>query len=337
MGLFKRRPLCLFCTLFLISSVLMIHIEIDLKLLLAAVICTVILVLTVTRIILKRAGIAFLTVILCLLSILLGVVNFAFRIDLKAKSAEKFIGEKQITANITDVSYASSRSSVYVADIEQINGEPTSVKVMLVCGFKCELDVGDRVISKADIMKMTDVAMGRRGQQRNSDKDVLLAAVINEPDDGQIYRFDRELPFMTKLFSKNGYSVVMDEISDFLSIRSNTLVGEEHGTVMTAFLLGKTSDVSANILRDFRRSGVSHLFAVSGLHISVLLGAVELTLRRLLTPKYVRCGVISVLALVLLALTGFSMSALRAVIMLWIVYLAFVFSEETGAWISFTV
>ena len=331
MGLFFRRPLVLFCTFFLVTSVLMLRVDFSVKIYLALIIVGAIAALFVIRFFLKKKEAMLLAVILCLLAILLGVVNYAFRIDLKANRAEEWIGKRQIVADVIEISYQSENSAVYVVDIEQMSNKDAGIKALLVLGFKCDLLVGDRFVSTAEIMKMSDEAMGRSGYERTNDKDILLSAVVYDPDNSQVYRFNRDIPLFKKLFSENGFIVVADEIKAALSVRANTLVGEEYGAVMSGLLFGDVSDVSTEVLRNFRRSGVSHLFAVSGLHISVLLGMAELILRRFLISKRIRCVVVSFLALVLLTLTGFSMSALRSVLMLWMVYVAFAFSEEADA------
>lgn len=331
MGLFFRRPLVLFCTFFLVTSLIMIRVDFSVKLYLSLIIGAVIVILSIISFFLKNREAVLLTVILCLVSILFGIANSAFRMDLKEKKAEEWIGKRQIVADIREISYQSENSSVYVVDIERMSDREAGVKALLVLGFKCELSVGDRVVSTAEIMKMSDEAMGRSGYERTNDKDVLLTAVVYEPHDSQVYRFNRSLPLSQKLFCENGFHVVADEIKNALSVRADRLVGNEYGAIMNGLLLGDVSDVSTEVLRDFRRSGVSHLFAVSGLHISVLLGAAELVLRHFLVPKKARCVTVSGLALVLLILTGFSMSAFRSVLMLWMVYVAFAFSEESDA------
>ena len=331
MGLFFRRPLMLFCTFFLLTSILMIRVDLSMKLYLALIIGAVVIVLFATSFFLKKREAVILAVALCLVSILLGVANSAFRMDLKEKEAEEWIGKRRIIADVREISYQSDNSAVYVVDIEQMSDREAGIKALLVLGFKCELSVGDRFVSTAEIMKMSDEAMGRSGYERTNDKDVLLTAVVYEPRDSQVYRFNRNLPLSKKLFCENGFYVVADEIKNVISERADRFVGKDCGAIMNGILLGDVSDVPTEVLRDFRRSGVSHLFAVSGLHISVLLGSVEILLRRFLIHKRVRCVIVSMLGLVLLILTGFSMSAFRSVLMLWMVYVAFAFSEDSDA------
>ncbi len=341
MGLFARRPLCLFCTLFLITSMMITSISFEGKLISCVFICGVILLLFVLIALFKRGRNIFGTVIFCLIALLIANLSSSFRIDYNNIQAKKMLGDREIIADITDIEYIAEGSAAYVVDIEEMSGNKTDIKALLLCDFGCQLDIGDRVIAYSHITEISDTAMGISGAEITRDKDIFLMAVIYEPSDGKVQRFNRELPFFQKVFAENGFSVVMDEITDTINERAYSFVGKEYGALLNGFLLGDTSDVSTETIRDFRRTGVSHLFAVSGLHISVLLGAVELLMRKFYLHKYIRCSVISVLAFILLLLTGFSMSALRSVLMLWCVYLAFLFSEDadppTTLFVSITV
>ena len=330
MGLFHRRPLCFFCMLFLVTSALvsLAPYEMNIKLitLLSLVVLTVMTALI--ALLAKKVRIQAVAVTLCLVAVVMGVANSTLRIDYKRQKAEELVGNRKISATVLDTEYVSDSSSAYTVRIEKMSGKKTSIKAVLLFGFECGLDVGDVVSADASVMSMSDKALGRSGADVTRDKDTLLMAVVYDPDDGAVNLFDREMKWYRLPFVKNGFSVMVDMAKDAIKDRAYTLVGEQTGSVLNGYLLGDTSDVPTNVIRDFRRSGVSHLFAVSGLHISVLLGAVEILLRKLLVHKYARCGIISLLAGVLLVLTGFSMSAMRAVLMLWIVYVIFVLSEE---------
>ena len=114
-------------------------------------------------------------------------------------------------------------------------------------------------------------------------------------------------------------SAIADKISGVLV----SLLGEEKGVLALGFFTGERSDLPAYIVRDFRRSGLSHIMAVSGSHIAILLGSIEVLLRRLFVPKGARCAVVSVCGLLFILITGFSLSGIRSVLMLYAVYLAY--------------
>lgn len=105
--------------------------------------------------------------------------------------------------------------------------------------------------------------------------------------------------------------------------------------------MGARSEIPTEVTRDFRRSGTSHQMAVSGMHITILLGSIELLLRKLRVGKTARCIAVSFLSVGFLFLTGFSLSACRSVLMLYAVYISYMFHEDhdalTALFVSITV
>lgn len=108
------------------------------------------------------------------------------------------------------------------------------------------------------------------------------------------------------------------------------LPGDE-GAVLAAMVLGDTSHLSQALKSAFSESGVYHLFAVSGLHVSLWSGAVFWLFRRLrlgLRPAAVLSAGVT---LFYMALTGFSMSVLRAGIMMIVMLLGRAFLKTADS------
>ncbi len=328
MGLFYRRYLCFFCFIFMLSSILVWQMELELKLWIIFAVTLLCAVCALLCVAVKKRRILFLSVVLSLCAVLAATLSSAVRISYRELKAEEYVGEREVRMHIVSESYESDHTSAYTAKLSEINGDSVSFKALLVCAFPTDLDVGDTVIASAELMDTGARVLGMTSEQRSDDADILLTAVLYQADGALVDRFDRDMPMYRYVFEENGITVAVSDIKEAVTHRLETVLGEDVGAVARGFLLGDRSDIPTNIIRDFRRSGVSHLFAVSGLHISILLGVVELVLRRLYVHKLIRIGTVSFLALVLLALTGFSMSALRAVFMLWLVYITFICSEE---------
>ncbi|MBE6589910.1 MAG: ComEC family competence protein [Ruminococcaceae bacterium] len=122
-----------------------------------------------------------------------------------------------------------------------------------------------------------------------------------------------------------------------LSERLLACVGEEEGALCTAFLLGDKSFLSSDTTLHFRRVGVSHLLALSGLHVSVLIAFLEFVLRKLWCPRTVRAVVVILLSVAYLLLTGCSLSTVRAVLMCSVLMLSFLFRESYDSFTSVSV
>ncbi len=99
----------------------------------------------------------------------------------------------------------------------------------------------------------------------------------------------------------------------------------------TALMLGRRDALDASVRLAFRRTGISHLLAVSGLHLSVIVGGLDLLFTRLTFPRK-RKDVLLILTAVFFAfLCGLSASILRAAIMLSIYYFADLIGERSDS------
>lgn len=89
----------------------------------------------------------------------------------------------------------------------------------------------------------------------------------------------------------------------------------ETAAVAYAMITGSTQDISARTLDAFRYGGVAHIFAVSGLNITVFYVAVTAVMKKLRLRRWT----ISVVALAIVffytGMCGFTLSAVRAAIM----------------------
>lgn len=93
------------------------------------------------------------------------------------------------------------------------------------------------------------------------------------------------------------------------------IAGEETCGVLRAVLLGDRSGISEDTYELFKKNGIAHILAISGLHISFLASVMYTVMRRAgagFFPSFALCA--SVLALYCI-MTGNSVSAKRAVIM----------------------
>lgn len=113
-----------------------------------------------------------------------------------------------------------------------------------------------------------------------------------------------------------------------LSYRILSVCGDEEGSLLSAMLLGTRSALPDKISRNFSRAGVSHLLALSGLHLSFIVLLLDNFLLLFYITKKRRIPIILAVCVLYLLLTGFSYSMLRAIFMLIFVFLAFFAREE---------
>lgn len=93
-------------------------------------------------------------------------------------------------------------------------------------------------------------------------------------------------------------------------------MSEENGRVLSAMLLGEKSDMDEELREQYQKAGISHVLAISGLHISFIGLGIYKWIRKT-GASYICAGIFSVLALsIYVIMIGFSVSVLRAYVML---------------------
>ena len=109
-------------------------------------------------------------------------------------------------------------------------------------------------------------------------------------------------------------------VSTFLSNLRGNLVGNadalfsDEAAAAKGILLGDRTAMTAGEYAQYAQSGLLHLFAVSGLHVTILVGMIGKLIRT--EHKWLSFGVLTLILLFLCAVTGFSASVLRAAFVL---------------------
>ena len=229
----------------------------------------------------------------------------------EAKALELAAGEeRKASAVVTEVRFRSAYASSYLVEVRESGGGAAS--------FGCILDL-ERGTSfeYGDIIEFTAVF------EKTKTEEAYLRAenVFVRASAEDAVRTGRE---------EAGLLHKLAEVNENAAARFVKLMGRDAGGFCAAIVLGNKSYVDAGMRLDFSRSGISHLLALSGLHLSVLAGALDFLLRGFAKKK--TRGVILVLCCFAFALfTGLSASVLRASVMLAFVFLADIFGEENDS------
>lgn len=91
---------------------------------------------------------------------------------------------------------------------------------------------------------------------------------------------------------------------------------DDDAGIMAAMLLGEKTGLSKDKKRLYKENGISHILAISGLHVSLLGAGVFFMLRRFVMPMHMAAIITMLLLVAYGILTGFSVSTMRAVIMM---------------------
>ena len=332
MGLFYRRPLCFFAFLFVAFSFLCFFISFEIGLILLGLLALVFFTLGGIYLWKKpKKRILLLSAVISLAVAMISVGYSVLSIALPSKSAERYVGEKQVLAEILREEYRSEDYAIYSVRLLQIGEEKTKISATLECYSPESLAPMDRVLATADVSLP---------EERSRDG-ALLSATVDKDAPIYLQRTSKTIPWQSLLLSPTGIRVLSERCQSALREGMLSSLGESTGGLASAFFLGDRTALSTMTVRDFSRSGTSHLMAVSGLHFSILFGALDLLLRAIRCPKKGRIAAVTVGSVVFLFLTGFSMSACRAAMMLYALYLNFLLREDndsiTSLFVSFAL
>lgn len=89
----------------------------------------------------------------------------------------------------------------------------------------------------------------------------------------------------------------------------------ETAAVAYAMLTGNTDAISSGTLQSFRNGGVAHVFAVSGLHIGVIYGALTFICKKARLNRFASAAIRISIILLYAGVCNFSASSVRAVVM----------------------
>jgi len=310
----KMRPFAFSCCLFLLSSFLLFFVPLWVKItaLSAASVSAIILLL-----VRKKGGFSVTYLIMPLIiSSALSIGYFSLTVNNilsydGAQCETEFI--------ILDNASLTEDSSSYTVLVTRINGNKAHFKARLY--FPSAFDLQNFSSHKADL------SFSRLDYKQNG-VDTKYSFI----SDG-IY---------LSAFSKEDISTVSNKIRlfpDYYFKKANLLLsslfdshlsGEENGLIQ-ALILGNRHKLSDSTTSSFRRLGLSHMLAVSGMHLSILIGSIGLLLEKTRLGKRKQYLLMIFITLFYAGITGFSPSVKRAAIMLILYYAFFLVSKSNDS------
>ncbi len=124
-------------------------------------------------------------------------------------------------------------------------------------------------------------------------------------------------------------------LSKRFSDKISAAIGGDEGSLAAGIALGDTSGFSDHMNDIFRKSGISHIVAVSGMNMTIIIAFLFFLTKRLKLHRKLRSIIAIFLLLFYMALTGFTPSVTRAGIMMLIVILAGLFDKKEDLLTSF--
>ncbi len=116
-----------------------------------------------------------------------------------------------------------------------------------------------------------------------------------------------------------------------------TNLPKDSASILTALIVGDKSNIDDDIVNNFKTSNLSHVLAISGLHISCVILGFDFIMKKIKMPFKCRAIVISLILALFITITGFTNSVVRASIMGIILLLSNVFYTKADFWTSISI
>lgn len=200
----------------------------------------------------------------------------------------------RVLISLEEIPYDESRldSSSIIGTISSINIRESSIS----------LEINDTIV----FIDNKKFVLG------NKVKCVGNAILPNENRNFYLFNYRKFLASKGILYQMNGTCELVTEEIGFLYQIKNNIIGlinnRKSNAYLKAFTLGDTSSINSDVMASYRYNGINHLFAISGMHVTLLV-----TIISMFTIRNRNMLILMPILLFYLFLTDFPPSMIRAV------------------------
>lgn len=312
MQIFSKRPLAFLCTLTLIGFALFSVLPCVARI--VSVVAAGLFLFVFLFLKSKVRGFAMFSVVLVLCSFLLSYLYF----DLWFDASKRYDGrEVSVIGTVMDVSYTESYGGQFTLRTDSVSDSPfSSYRFLALTDFDVtQVEIGGTVRATGTVRALTDHFSDEEAAYRKSKG---YSAVLCEFSSFE-YTPAASFSFFAFLSS------FRRTCAQFLA----SIEGQDSRGFLPALLIGERSMLSPAVRSDFSLLGISHLLAVSGMHLAILTLFLSFLLRMARCNRKVIVTVRCFFCLFYVFLSGLSPSVLRAAIMLTLSDLLYLLSSPS--------
>lgn len=221
-----------------------------------------------------------------------------------------------ISGTLYDYEHEYDKHYYTISDVT-VNGNPTDCKIRISSDIFKTADIDDKLtFSQASIYELGSSSGNRNFYKADG---IYLGAYTD--NDIQIEKA-----------KKHTYHYYMGVIRNYISDALSVNLPDTYSSVANAMLTSNQSNISDKTLLNFRYSGIAHLFAVSGFHLSVWTNLLSKFFNNAFKKKKYLSNILCIFFVIFfMALTGFSKSVIRAGIMLIIMIVGKIFNHQADS------
>ncbi len=245
------------------------------------------------------------------LSMLVSLISFG-----RGENILKYQGEEyEITAEVSDVTWENENGGAYVIEIEKIDGDKVKCEAVLQ-SYGTHLARGNKISLVGEIRALSDDKYGFSEKSAYLDSGITVSVDCEE-----ITLIDGEIKEKS----------IFKRVNEFLDSRLENNLNSDTYALFSALLLGNKDNLLPSVRRDFARLGISHVLALSGMHLSLLTTLLSFALSFFKAPKPLKLILLILATTFFVALTGFSDSCVRAGLMMSIYFLLRLLGKGTDS------
>lgn len=221
-----------------------------------------------------------------------------------------------ISGTLSDLPYEKDGSFYYVVKADAVNGEKSSLSFRVVSKAPLCIDVTDEVSLSAKAFLLG----GDSDEILKYYKSKSLFLGAHSPENISIKRG-----------GKKNIGTMLLLLRQKLTSETLCLLPNTYGGLVAGLCYGNKSNIPRNVTTAFSAAGVSHLLAVSGLHLSVWSSLLYMIMRKLRVSRRISSASSIVFIIFFAILTGMNPPVVRAGTMIGLVFAADLFKREADS------
>ena len=262
--------------------------------------------------------------------IIISVVSNLITIQLNKKYDtiyNELNNEIKIIATICSNKKEKQYKNIYKIKIEKINNniKYKNIYLFLNTPKNINLEFGDKIQFEGEYSNPSEQRNYRGFDYKKYLKSLNVAGTVKAKE--------------IKVLKKNNLNVVrMVSNQIFLKIKQNieNTYKNKESSLILGIMLGYTDNIENNIKDEFSSNNISHILAISGMHISYIMIGISVLFNKLLGKRKTRILTIFLLIIYVLV-TGFFPSIIRAEIMGIMLLLSFLIYRKSDIWTNISL